>query len=166
MARGGSGSAGFAVGIMLVVAGGALLARHFVPIGWQHTLLLALGLSLCLIAIFRRSYPALVPGMLVLAVAAGLVLASRHMLGLGRPSWLMLCLGLGFVAIYLLGLVMGMRSHWWPLVPGAALLVLSGGDSVWRLASLPPWLVEAVRVWWPVALVVAGLGVLIAALRK
>jgi hypothetical protein len=166
MARGGSGSAGFAIGVVLVVAGGVLLMRHVVPLGWQHALLIACGVSLCLIAIFRRAYPTLVAGMVVLAVAGGLVLGARHTLGLGRSSWLMLCLGLGFVGIYLLGLVTGMRSHWWPLAPGAALLILSGGDSVWRLASLPPWFSEAVQAWWPVALVVLGLVILIGALRS
>jgi hypothetical protein len=164
MARSGSGS--YVGGVILVAVGFGLLARRFLPFGWEQALLLALGLAFGLLGILRRSYGSLVAGMVLLGVGAGLVLGDRQALGLAKVHWLMLCLGLGFACIYLFGLLLQMRKHWWPLVPAAVLLVFGGGDSLWRLQILPPSMLEAVRVWWPVILVVFGGYLLLRAFRK
>jgi hypothetical protein len=103
--------------------------------------------------------------MVVLSLGCGLVLADRHVLGLTQGSIVLVCLGLGFVGIYFLGLILGMRRHWWPLVPGAALTVLAGGEPLLRLAVVPPAIVAVVQTWWPVALIVVGAFFLFRALR-
>jgi hypothetical protein len=164
MAR--SGSGGYVLGVILIAAGVGLLARHVLPFGWEQALLLALGLGFAVLGVLRRSYGSLVGGMVLLGVGVGLVLADRRVLGLDRAHWLLICLGLGFVGIYLFGLLLAMRKHWWPLVPGLALLAFGAGDSLSRLQLLPPEVMDKVYAWWPALLVIAGVVLLVRAFRK
>lgn len=164
MARSSSGS--YVMGVILVAAGCGLLARRFLPFGWEQALLLALGLAFTVLGILRRAYGSLVAGMVLLGLGVGLVLGERGALGLAKVHWLLICLGLGFVGLYLFGVLLAMRKHWWPLVPGMILLALGGGDWVMRLDLLPVGLVRVVQVWWPLILVVAGLLLLIRAFRR
>ena len=78
----------------------------------------------------------------------------------------LLGLGAGFVGIWLLSLVLKLRSHWWPLVPGLVLLAVGGARLYRHFALIPPPVMIAVRTWWPVLLVVAGVWILVRALRS
>ena len=73
----------------------------------------------------------------------------------GNPA--LLGLGCGFVGIYLVALLYERRSHWWPLIPGAALILLGFPDTerVFR------WLIDN----WPLVLVLIGVLTLLGALR-
>jgi len=51
-------------------------------------------------------------------------------------------------------------------VPGAILLALGGARFLRHIAVIPPQAMIAVRTWWPAALVVAGVWVLVRALRR
>jgi hypothetical protein len=153
------------VGIMLLVVGGVLLATRFVAIQAAPTWLLGIGVGLCLIAILGRSYASLVGGMVLLGLGAGMILGDRGAANLHAGTWILLGLGAGFIGIYLLALVLQLPSHWWPLVPGLVLVAVGGARLLRHFTLFPPEVVMAVRAWWPAALVLAGLWVVIRALR-
>jgi hypothetical protein len=156
-------SSALTLGALLLAVGGILLAQRYVMIGYAPLWLLGLGVAFCLVAILGRSYAALVAGMILLGVGSGMVLESRGIAGVPRSSWLPFCLALAFVGIWLLGMLLQLRTHWWPLVPAVA-LALYGGYGM--IGKLPAAITEAVVAWWPLLLVAAGLLLVIQALRK
>ncbi len=159
-------NANLTLGVVLLVVGGVLLATRFVPIEAAPAWLLGLGVGLALIGIVTGSYGALVPGMILLGLGAGMVLGDREVAGVRPGTWTVLGLGAGFVGIYVLALVLKMRSHWWPLVPGVCLLAVGGARYVRHFPLISPRMEIAVRAWWPAALVVVGVWILVRALRK
>jgi hypothetical protein len=156
-------SSGLVFGVLLVAVGGVLLAARYVRIGSAPLWLLGLGIAFSLIAILGRSYASLVAGMILLGVGAGMVLESRGIGGVPHASWIPLCLAAGFFGVWLLGLVLGLQKHWWPLIPAAALAFYGGAGLVGRL---PAQVAELVLDWWPLLLVLAGAVLVFQALRK
>lgn len=155
-----------AFGVMLLVVGGVLLATRFALIETAPAWLLGLGVGLALIAIVNGAYGALVAGMILLGLGAGMVLGDRGVADIASGTWIVLGLGAGFVGIYVLALILKLRSHWWPLVPGFILLAVGGARYVRHFTLLPPEVVMAVRSWWPAVLVVVGMWILIRTLRS
>jgi hypothetical protein len=155
-----------AFGVILVVVGGVLLVTRFVPMETAPAWLLGLGVGLALIAIVNASYGSLVAGMVLLGLGAGMVLGDRGVGDIRSGTWILLGLGAGFIGIYVLALILKLRSHWWPLVPGFILFAAGGARYVRNFTLLPPEVVIAARTWWPAALVVVGVWVLIRALRS
>jgi len=153
-------------GVILVVVGGVLLVTRLVPVETAPAWLLGLGVGLALIAIVNASYGALVAGMVLLGLGSGIVLGDRGAAGIRAGTWLLLGLGAGFIGIYVLALILKLRSHWWPLIPGFILLALGGARYLRHFALLPPEVVMAARTWWPAALVLVGSWLLIRALRS
>ncbi len=153
-------------GVILVVIGGVLLVTRFALLATAPAWLLGLGVGLALIAIVTRAYGALVGGMILLGLGAGMALGDREVGGVSPGAWIQLGLGAGFVGIWVLALILGMKRHWWPLVPGVILLALGGARFLRHIVVIPPEAMIAVRTWWPAALVVAGIWVLASALRK
>jgi hypothetical protein len=97
--------------------------------------------------LYRRAYGMLIPGCILLGIGLGSI-------GENSP-WDMgdfgsIGLGVGFVAIYLIALVYEGRTHWWPLVPGGA-LIISG------LASGSETFQELLSVGWPALIILVGL---------
>ncbi|MBZ5589577.1 MAG: DUF5668 domain-containing protein [Acidobacteriia bacterium] len=164
MARARKSNLGF--GVMLVVVGGVLLVTRFALVGTAPAWLLGLGVGLALIAIVGSSYGALVGGMILLGLGSGMLLGDRGVGGLPNGSWILLGLGAGFVGIWVLALILKLRRHWWPLVPGVVLLAVGGARFYRHFALIPPEVMVAVRTWWPALLVVAGAWILIRALRS
>jgi hypothetical protein len=154
-----------ALGVILVAVGGVLLVTRFVPMESAPAWLLGLGVGLALIGIVGRSYGALVAGMVLLGLGAGMVLGDREVAGIRAGTWVAVGLGAGFLGIYVLALILKLRNHWWPLVPGLILVAVGGARYVRRFPLLSPQVEMAVRTWWPAALVIAGAWVLIRALR-
>ncbi len=155
-----------ALGTALLVVGAVLLVTRFGTVETAPAWLLGIGVGLALIAILVRAYAPLVGGMVLLSLGAGMLLGDRGVGGLRAGTWMVLGLGAGFVAIYLLGLILQMKPHWWPLIPGLVLLAIGGARFVRRFALIPPQLVIEARAWWPVALVVAGIWIVVRALRR
>jgi CHASE2 domain-containing sensor protein len=104
--------------------------------------------------------------MLLLGLGAGMALGRSRALDIPASNWVLLCLAASFLAIFLLGLLLGTSKHWWPLVPGLVLLVAGGAQYASRLDFFPSAVETAVRTWWPAALVLAGAFLLYKALRK
>ncbi len=155
-----------AAGVILVVVGGVLLVTRFALMDTAPAWLLGLGVGLALIAIVSSSYRALVGGMILLGLGAGMVLGDRGVAGMSSGAWIPLGLGAGFVGIWVLALILRLNRHWWPLVPGVILLAIGGARFLRHTVVIPPQVMIAVRTWWPAALVVAGVWVLVRALRK
>lgn len=141
-------------GLVLIAAGVAFwLLRDSAGFARAAAFLVA-GTVLLAAYFARRRYGLLVPGCLLTGVGVGLLAGEGGGL-LDDP--VVLGLGGGFVAIWLVAKLYQGRSHWWPLIPGVILILvgLRNGEEVLR------WLVHN----WPLALVAAGVIVLVAALR-
>ena len=154
------------LGLVLLAVGGVLLSTRFFPLDWRPALVLGLGFAFAAMAILQRSQGTLVVGMLLLGLGAGMALGRSGALDIPASNWVLLCLAASFLAIFLLGLLLGTSRHWWPLVPGLVLLVAGGAQYASRLDFFPPAVETAVRTWWPAALVLAGAFLLYKALRK
>jgi hypothetical protein len=164
MAR--SKSSQVTLGVLLLVVGGILLATRFVAIEAAPAWMLGIGCALTAIAIVRRHHGALIGGMVLLGLGAGMVLGDRGVAGWRMGSWLLAGLAAAFIGFYLLALLLKVGRHPWPLVVGVALLAVVGARYLRDFTLLPPGVVMAVRAWWPGALVVVGLTLLIRGLRK
>lgn len=163
MAR--SRSSALFLALVLMAVGGVLLAARWVQIDPAPALLLGLGLAFAILAILQRSAGALVAGLLLLGTGTGIALGRRALLGIPATNWLLLSLGLAFVAIYLLGLLLRTGRHWWPLVPGVALLLLGGAQYASRVDLVPQGVQALLQTWWPAGLVLLGAILLIRALK-
>ena len=153
-------------GIMLLAVGAILLATRFVAIESAPAWLLGLGAALALIAILQRAYAPLVAGMVLLGLGAGMLLGDREVARLPKASWTALALGISFVLIYCVAALLGLKRHWWPLLVGVVLAAVALARFYRRLLVVPPGVEIAVRTWWPAALVVVGLVLVVQALRK
>ena len=153
-------------GIVLLAIGGILMATRFALVETTPAWLLGLGAALSLIAIATRGYGVLIGGMILLGLGAGMLLGDRGVGGLRAGTWTLVGLGVGFIGIYVMSLILQLKRHWWPLIPGLALLAVAGARYVRHFQPLPPDVLIAVRTWWPVALVVVGLAMVVRALRK
>lgn len=163
---GGNKRSGLAFGVVLIAVGSILMVTRLAPVQTAPAWLLGLGLALALIGILQRRYAPMVAGMILLGVGAGMVLGDVRALGMSIRAWRLIALGLGFLGVFALGALIGLSRRWWPLVPGIVLIVLGVAPSLRDLLVIPPQLEILVRTWWPVALVVAGLVVVIRSLRR
>jgi hypothetical protein len=137
-------------GLVLVLLGIAFLLRDYFSIGPEFLLIVA-GVIFFVAYIFSRMYGVLIPGMLLLGLGAGLVYQRSFNSGSAVP----LGLGVGFIAIYIIDLLVSRTFHrWWPVIPGGALMIPGIIDTF-----------PIARVWvekgWPVILIVVGLFLLI-----
>ncbi len=143
------------MGVSLIVVGLALYLLQRVRGVGEEAILLVLGAVFLAGYFYRRKYGLLIPAGVLLGLGAGSALEDTRF-QFGNTS--MLGLGLGFVAVYVIALIYERRSHWWPLVPGGALL----------LAALPNTgrFFREVLEHWPLILVVVGLIILLGAGRR
>jgi len=132
-------------GLILILLGIAFLLREYFGVGPEFVLILV-GLVFLVPYLLTRLYGFLIPGMILLGLGAGLLYDRAAHLGWAVP----LGLGLGFIAIFAVDWVVTRAVRWWPLIPGAALMIPALVD------AFPP-----VRDWlekgWPVILILAGL---------
>ncbi len=145
-----------------LIAGGALIVfglvlwglQRFDAIGHAAFFLLAGGAFLA--AYFaKREYGFLIPGCILLGLGAAAV-GSDSFLKFGNA--LFLGLGFGFLAIFLIALLYERRTDWWPLIPGGVLILLGVGHF--------DQMVRFIFRNWPLALVIAGVLVMIGAFGR
>ncbi len=147
-------------GALLIALGLVLLAvQLFQPrdAGW-----IVLGsISILLLAFFAvtRTKGFLITGAILggLAVGVGLEEAGYTMNG----GVVVLGLAAGFLAIYVVDLLVGRNPHWWPVIPGGILAVVGGTQALAGTEAA-----NALERWWPVALIVVGVVVLVAGQRQ
>jgi hypothetical protein len=136
-------------GLVLIVLGIAFLLAQYFEFG-PALFLILLGLVFLVPYALTRSYGLLIPGCILAGVGLGLVFDRPP---LGTAIAVPLGLGLGFIAIFVLQLIVARQSHWWPLIPGG-LLVLVG------IAEGIPQAQVLFEKGWPLILVLAGLLIL------
>jgi hypothetical protein len=130
------------LGLLLIGLGGVLLLAVTTDIGGE-VVVGFIGVAFLVAYASTRTYGFLVPGGILTGLGTGLVLQS---LGV-RGDIVVLGLGLGFLAIAVIDqLFTSARSGWWwPLIPGAVLLLISVG-SVTGLPDLGRYLVPAALI--------------------
>lgn len=136
-------------GLVLIVLGIAFLLAQYFEFG-PALFLILLGLVFLVLYALTRSYGLLIPGCILAGVGLGLLFDRPP---LGTAIAVPLGLGLGFIAIFVLQLIVARQSHWWPLIPGG-LLVLVG------IAEGIPQAQVLFEKGWPLILVLVGLLIL------
>ncbi|MGC8916080.1 MAG: hypothetical protein ACP5NF_03785 [Thermoanaerobaculum sp.] len=152
------------LGLVLLAVGAALLLARMHVVASGPAILLAVGVALALWGVLQRRLGPLVPGCILLGLGGGMFLGDRGVEALGMVRWHVLGLGFGFVLIFLLALVLGLGSQVWALVVG---LVLCAVGFLPHLKGLvDPQVLVAVRTYWPVLLVAAGLYLVVKELTR
>ena len=131
-------------GLVLILLGIAFLLRDYLGVGPEFVLILA-GLVFLVPYLLTRLYGLLIPGMILAGLGGGLLYER-----VAHVNWAVpLGLGVGFVAIFAVDWIVTRAARWWPLIPGAALMI--------------PAIVDAfpdARIWlekgWPVILILVG----------
>lgn len=136
-------------GLILIVLGVAFLLGQYFEFG-PALLLLLLGLAFLIPYALTRSYGLLVPGCILAGIGLGLLFDRAP---LGTMITLPIGLGLGFIAIFVLQLVIARQSHWWPLIPGGILILVGIAEGVPQAQML-------IEKGWPLILVLIGLLIL------
>lgn len=140
-------------GVVLISVGVLLLADEWLaPSAWM----VLAGISAVFLALFAstRAYGFLVPGMILAGLAFGTGVQDAGYDERGATP--VIGLGLGFLAIYLVNLVVARGpAHWWPLIPGGILTMI--GSTLFFGGSEA---VETVWRFWPLVLVIAGVIIL------
>jgi hypothetical protein len=139
--------------IALIVVGAALFLLQVTRGPAEVIVFLVLGAAF-LVGYFRsRAYGLLVAGCILLGLGFGAV-GERSSIDFTNFS--SFGIGLGFLAIFVIDTMYRGSTHWWPLIPGGILLVMSVGD------------LRALRLLvrgWPLILVLIGVFLLLRAGR-
>lgn len=135
-----------ATGAILILVGLGLFALQFIEGFSEAVILFLIGGAFVAAYLYFRNYGLLIPGGILLGLGLGSV-GESSVLAFGDFG--AIGLGIGFVAIYVIALVVQGSSHWWPLIPGLILIVtgLASGTNLERLLA----------VGWPLILVLIGL---------
>jgi len=141
-------------GLTLILLGLALFALDRIEGLGQAAVFFLVGGAFLAAYLARREYGFLIPAGVLLGLGLGKI--GRHGLLGFADNPLPFGLGCGFVSIWVIALLYQRRSPWWPLIPGAILILVG-------LPDTEVWL-QAVRDNWPLLLVVAGVIVLLAGL--
>ena len=145
-------------GAVLIAIGAALLLGQLVGETGQFVLL-GLGLVLLLLFAVSRNPGTLIGGGIVTGLGAG-VLVAVNTEGDIAGAAVLFGLGLGFIGVWLVGTLMRVEGiTFWPLIPGAILVVvgivvLAGTEAA-----------NTFELLWPILLIALGVVVLIAAVR-
>jgi membrane-bound ClpP family serine protease len=158
---------GYSGGIILVVIGAvALLAPY---IDWNLLFLPALGVGFLIWGALQREVGLLIPGGILAGIGFGVL--ANSWLGPGTYRFdsdvdsaaFLLCFAAGWGTITLFSKLFTDETHWWPLIPGGIMAALGA-------ALLAGGTVRAVllfaNTWWPLALVVLGLYLIVKEWRR
>jgi hypothetical protein len=141
---------GVVAGAVLILLGLVFLADQLVGGFGDSAILFLIGGAFIAGYFFYRNYGLLIPGCILVGLAFGSV-GEDTAFGIGDFS--SVGLGLGFIAIYLIDLAYSGETHWWPLIPGAILVVTGLAQDNEAIENL-------FRVGWPLILVLIGLLIL------
>jgi len=143
-----------AAGIVLIVLGAMLLLGQWFTVGGEGVLAM-IGAALLAAYAVTGQYGFLVPGGIMTGLGLGIIYENRVQ-GQGAP--VLLGLGLGFVAIFAIHRLRGIRwpADWWPLIPGSVLTLIG-----LLLAARLTGVLGAVGRWWPLVLIGLGIWLLV-----
>jgi hypothetical protein len=145
-------------GIMLVVIGCVLLAARWLEVAGAGVLAAIAAVFLTAYAT-SRNYGFLIPGMILGGLAAGVGLRESGY----DPQGGLVVIGLaaGFFGIFIIDVFTGHQDRWWPLIP-AGILSAVGSDQLVRGTVVS----DTIARYWPLALVVAGVAILMTSMRS
>ena len=143
---------------MLVVIGCVLLAAQWLDVTGAGVLAAIAAVFLTAYAT-SRNYGFLVPGMILGGLAAGVGLQESGYDSQG--GLVVIGLAGGFFGIFIVDVLAGHPDRWWPLIP-AGILSAVGSDQLVRGTVVA----DTIARYWPLALVVAGLAILMTSLRS
>jgi hypothetical protein len=136
-------------GLILIILGVAFLLAQYFEFG-PGLFLTLLGLIFLILYAFTLSYGVLIPGCILAGIGVGLMFQRA----VAYPNiTVSLGLGVGFIAIFVIQLIVARASHWWPLVPGGTLVLVGIAETV-------PQGQELLGKGWPVILILIGLLIL------
>jgi len=143
---------------MLVVIGLVLFAAQWFEITGAGVLA-AIAAVFLTAYVTSRNYGFLVPSMILGGLAVGVGLQESGI----DPQGGLVVIGLagGFFAIFVIDVLAGHSDRWWPLIP-AGILSAVGTDQLVRGTALS----DAIARFWPIALIFAGIVVLVASVRS
>jgi hypothetical protein len=144
-------------GAILVVIGLVLLGAQWLGITGAGVLGASAAVFLAAYA-GSRTYGLLIPGMILTGLAVGVGLQESGYDA--RGGFVVVGLAGGFLAIYLIDALTGHLERWWPLIPGGILAVVGASEVTRGTAAA-----DAIERLWPLALVVAGIAVLLSSAR-
>jgi hypothetical protein len=135
------------LGGILIVLGIGLFALQFFEGFSEAFYLFLIGGAFTAWYLYRRAYGLLIPGCIMLGLGLGTVGEETFMSFKGLEE---VGLGVGFVALWVIPLIYEGKSIWWPLIPGAILVIVGlseGNEAFQRLFD----------VGWPLIIVFIGL---------
>ena len=136
-------------GLILIVLGVAFLLGQYFDFG-PPLFLTLLGCVFLIPYVVTRSYGLLIPGCVLVGIGLGLVFDRPP---LGTAIAVPIGLGMGFIAIFVIHLIVARRSHWWPLIPGGILVLVGIAEGIPQAQLL-------LERGWPLILVLIGLLIL------
>ena len=146
-------------GALLVVVGLVLLvAQYFEPRDSGWIVLGTISAFMFFAYAYTRRWGWIIPGMILGGLAVGVGLESADISANG--SSVVLGLAGGFIGIYVANVVLGMRTAWWPLIPGGILATVGISQAT---ENTP--LATFIGQWWPLLLVAAGVMLLFSTTR-
>ena len=144
-------------GIILIVSGFVLLAAQWLDVTGAGVLA-AIGAIFLTAYATSGKYGFLVPGMILGGLAAGVGLQESGY----DPQGGLIVIGLaaGFFGIFIIDVFRGHPDRWWPLIP-AGILSVVGSEQLVRGTVVA----DLIARYWPVALVLAGVAILMTSQR-
>ncbi|MBI5304516.1 MAG: hypothetical protein HY868_20450 [Chloroflexi bacterium] len=136
-------------GLILIVLGIVFMLMQYFEFG-PGLFLILLGFVFFIPYALTRSYGLLIPGCILAGLGIGMVFERGTQTDITAP----LGLGVGFIAIYVIHLIVARASHWWPLIPGVVLLLVG------ITAGIPQAQTLLVKGGIPLMLIVIGLAIL------
>jgi hypothetical protein len=136
-------------GLILIFLGVAFLLAQYFEFG-PALFLTLLGLAFLIPYVFTRSYGLLVPGCILAGIGLGLVFDRPPV---STAIAVPIGLGLGFIAIFVVHLVVARQSAYWSLIPGGVLVLVGIAEGV-------PYAQVLIEKGWPLILVLIGLAIL------
>ncbi len=137
-----------AAGVALIALGAALLALERTGGSPDHLFLILVGGVFAAGYFYRKAFGLLVPGGILIGLGSGLAYEDLYSSSFVYAESALFGLGVGFLLIYVVSLLYERVNRWWPLIPGAVLVI----------AGFPEWeWADQILDFWPVAVMAIGL---------
>lgn len=141
-----------------------LLADRYTTFEVGRSVPLLLGLGFLTWSLLGREWGMLIPGGVLTGIGVGIMAQRVINAGAAMDQALFFwCFAGGWALIWLLSRAFFRRNVWWPLIPGAAMLVLGFGQ-LWRGEMREVW--RTMAPLWPFLLLVVAAGLWFAPVRK